>query len=100
MREFIHNPALGITPVGFIDDDPREEGKLVSGYPVLIDLNHLEQFLEGNSISGIVISTANISRKKLDYLKGICNSRNIDLHRLQVNLAHHSFFHWRIKAFF
>jgi UDP-GlcNAc:undecaprenyl-phosphate GlcNAc-1-phosphate transferase len=87
LRELIHNPALGITPTGFIDDDPRKEGRLVNGYPVLTDLNHLEQFLQGNSISEIIVAS-NISQEKLNYLSQVCESRSMDLHRFEVSLEY------------
>lgn len=86
MRELIHNAALGINPVGFIDDDPVKKGRSINNYPILTDLNHLEELLEGNSISEIVVSTGNISKDKLERLTNICNLRKINLRRFEVSL--------------
>jgi UDP-GlcNAc:undecaprenyl-phosphate GlcNAc-1-phosphate transferase len=85
LRELIHNSALGITPIGFIDDDPMKKGRSINGYSILTDLNHIEEILERNSISGIVISSE-ISKEKLNFLENICNSRKITLHRFEVSL--------------
>lgn len=86
MKEFIHNPALGIIPFGFIDDDLTKKGKSLNWYPILADLNHLEELLEGNSISEIVVSTGNISKDKLERLTNLCNSKKINLRRFEVTL--------------
>jgi UDP-GlcNAc:undecaprenyl-phosphate GlcNAc-1-phosphate transferase len=85
LREFIHNPSLGITPVGFIDDDGRNRGRLINGFPILADLNHLEEFLEENSISDIVVAS-NLSKAKLERLSEICKSKKINLRRFEVNV--------------
>jgi FlaA1/EpsC-like NDP-sugar epimerase len=34
-RELAANPLLGITPLGFVDDDPRKKGERVHGLPIL-----------------------------------------------------------------
>lgn len=57
--------ALDLSPVGFIDDDSRNKGKQVNGYPVLGTLNSLENLLEKNSISGVILSIDKIAQEKL-----------------------------------
>jgi FlaA1/EpsC-like NDP-sugar epimerase len=37
LREVLRNPGLGLTPVGFVDDDPRLRGVRVEGVKVLGD---------------------------------------------------------------
>jgi FlaA1/EpsC-like NDP-sugar epimerase len=37
LREVLRNPALGLNPVGFVDDDPRLGGQRVDGVKVLGD---------------------------------------------------------------
>jgi UDP-GlcNAc:undecaprenyl-phosphate GlcNAc-1-phosphate transferase len=86
LKEFINNPDLGLRPVGFIDDDLRNQQKLVNGYPVLGTLDSLEKILEKNSISEIILSFDPISQEKLDRLTHICYSHQIPLRRFQVNL--------------
>jgi len=35
LREILRNPALGLTPVGFVDDDPLKRGQRIDGVKVL-----------------------------------------------------------------
>jgi UDP-GlcNAc:undecaprenyl-phosphate GlcNAc-1-phosphate transferase len=86
LNEFISNPRLDISPVGFIDDDQRNRGKQVKGYPVLGPLDSLENILATNSVSEIIVTGENISEGKLDRLSQICNSHNISLRRFQTRL--------------
>jgi UDP-GlcNAc:undecaprenyl-phosphate GlcNAc-1-phosphate transferase len=86
LNEFINNPRLDISPVGFIDDDQRNQGKQVNGYPVLGSLNSLEKILENNSVSEIVIISDDISEEKLERLSQICNDHHISLRRFQTKL--------------
>jgi UDP-GlcNAc:undecaprenyl-phosphate GlcNAc-1-phosphate transferase len=86
LNEFINNPRLDISPVGFIDDDQRNQGKQVNGYPVLGSLNSLEKILESNSVSEIVIISDDISEEKLERLSQICSSHDVSLRRFQTRL--------------
>jgi UDP-GlcNAc:undecaprenyl-phosphate GlcNAc-1-phosphate transferase len=86
LNEFINNPRLDLSPVGFIDDDQRNHGKQVNGFPVLGSLDSLESILENNSISEIVVTSDNIAEGKLERLSQICNDHHISLRRFQTKL--------------
>jgi UDP-GlcNAc:undecaprenyl-phosphate GlcNAc-1-phosphate transferase len=86
LNEFINNPRLDLSPVGFIDDDQRNHGKQVNGYPVLGSLDSLESILKNNSISEIIVTSENISEGKLEHLSQICNSHHISLRCFQNRL--------------
>ena len=56
VREMLSNPAVGLTPAGFIDDDPARAGKSVNGYPILGSVDQPRrgrgaQCREGRSLS-------------------------------------------------
>ena len=86
LKEFLNNPNLDLKPVGFIDDDLRNQGKQVNGYPVLGTLDSLENILEKNSISEVILSIGNIAQEKLERLSQICHSHQISLRRFQTRL--------------
>ena len=86
LNEFLNNPTLALKPVGFIDDDLRNQGKQVNGVPVLGTLDSLENILEKNSISEVILSIGNIAQEKLERLSQICHSSQISLRRFQTRL--------------
>jgi len=86
LNEFLHNPGLGLRPGGFIDDDLRNQGKQVNGYPVLGTIDSIESILEKNSISEVIVTSDHIPKEKLNRLSLICSSRQISLRRFQAHL--------------
>jgi len=86
LREFIHNPTLGLSPVGFIDDDQRNKGKQVNGYPVIATLESLESILEKHSISESFSRSTSFPGERLERLSEICISHQILLRRFQTRL--------------
>jgi UDP-GlcNAc:undecaprenyl-phosphate GlcNAc-1-phosphate transferase len=86
LNEFLNNLNLELKPVGFIDDDQRNQGKLVNGVPVLGTIDSLENILEKNSISEVILSIGNITQEKLQRLSQICHSHQISLRRFQARL--------------
>jgi len=86
LSEFFGNHQLGLRPVGFIDDDLRNRGKQVNGYPVLGTLDTLESLLEKNSISELILAISDIPQEKIDRLSHTCSSYQIPLRRFQTRL--------------
>ena len=86
LKEFLNNPGLGLSPVGFIDDDLRNQGKQVNGYPVLGTIDSIEKILENNSVSEVIVTSDHIPKEKLDRLSLICSSHQISLRRFQSRL--------------
>lgn len=86
LNEFVNNPRLDMSPVGFIDEDERNKGKQVSGYPILGSIDSLENILKNNSISDVIVTTDKISEAKLERLSQICNDYHISLRRFQTRL--------------
>lgn len=56
LREILHNQALSVYPVGFIDDDPLKHGKKLQGYPVLGSLEDLGRLTRKYNLNGILVS--------------------------------------------
>jgi UDP-GlcNAc:undecaprenyl-phosphate GlcNAc-1-phosphate transferase len=86
LREFIHNPILGLSPVGFIDDDQRNKGKQVNGYPVMGTLESLESILKKSSVSEVILAINEFPKEKLERLSQICLAYRIPLRRFQTQL--------------
>lgn len=46
LREIVRNPALGLRPVGFVDDDPGKKGLRIDGVRVLGPTSELARYLD------------------------------------------------------
>jgi len=86
LNEFVNNPRLGLSPVGFIDEDERNKGKQVSGYPILGTLDSIEDILKSHAISDVIVANGNVSGERLERLSQICNAHHISLRRFQTHL--------------
>lgn len=86
LNEFVNNPRLNLSPVGFIDEDERNKGKQVNGYPILGSIDSLESILKNNSVSDVIVTSNNISEEKLERLSQICNNHHLSLRRFETRL--------------
>jgi len=84
LRELRQNPGLGLRPVGFLDDDPRLQGRVVHGIPVLGSITGLPSILEAQPISRLLITSNKIRRDHLDQAISICQEWHIPM--LQAHL--------------
>src|SRR5207245_8904629 len=56
LRELRHNPQLGLTAVGFVDDDPRKQNSRLNDVPVLGLLSQIPALIVEHSVEEIVIA--------------------------------------------
>ena len=56
LRELQTNPQLDLTPVGFIDDDPRKQNHRLNNVPVLGALSTIAAVIDRHAIDEIVIA--------------------------------------------
>lgn len=64
-KELLRNPAGGLTPVGFIDDDPRKRGGVIYGIPVLGDREKIPEVCKRMKISQVLIAMPSASGKTI-----------------------------------
>jgi UDP-GlcNAc:undecaprenyl-phosphate GlcNAc-1-phosphate transferase len=84
LNEFISNPRSGLSPVGFIDDSPRYQGKQINGFPVLGNLDSLNGILAKNSITEVILCREDLPEEILNRLIEICNTSHIPLRRFKT----------------
>ena len=72
------NPALGMSPVGFLDDDPVKIGKRIYGVPVLGALADLNRILESMSLDQVVIAIPTASGSLLRKLAEECSRQGVE----------------------
>ncbi|MFZ2054538.1 MAG: hypothetical protein WAU81_10100 [Candidatus Aminicenantales bacterium] len=83
LKEIRQNGSYTVSPVGFIDDDPRKRGRDLHGCPIMGSLEDLGDISERNGISEIVVSTEKISRDKIKRLVEFCREKGIVLRQFE-----------------
>jgi FlaA1/EpsC-like NDP-sugar epimerase len=56
LRELLTNPQLGLTPVGFVDDDPAKRHHRLGDLPILGSLAEIPEIVEHQRIGEIIIA--------------------------------------------
>jgi UDP-GlcNAc:undecaprenyl-phosphate GlcNAc-1-phosphate transferase len=88
VREILQNPALGLTPIGFIDDDVRKRRLRLDGLGIVGTLEDLPALLDRRPghISVVVLAIGDLSRERLDRICEICLERGIAVRRMRLDL--------------
>jgi len=84
LRELLHNPSLGLRPIGFLDDAPHLQGRWVNRVPVLGSVQDFETILRGHPVSTLSVSSENIDTSRLQQALRLCKQRGVSV--LQVRL--------------
>ncbi len=72
--------------IGFLDDDPSLEGKLINGYPVFGSHWVLSKIYQKHNIDFIFLSDENIGCENLKRLRNIASQKNISIKKLNITL--------------
>lgn len=88
VRELVQNPALGLVPYGFLDDDPAKLRSRVDGYRVLGTVADLDLHLAQASprIATVVVAVRDLPPGQLDTILATCDARQIPVRRLRLAL--------------
>ncbi len=86
LRELKNNPNWDYAPVGFVDDDPLKQDKVIHGLRVFGGNGSLEDICRGNDIEEILISFRNIDSQRLNELKEICEDTEVSLKRASLKI--------------
>jgi UDP-GlcNAc:undecaprenyl-phosphate/decaprenyl-phosphate GlcNAc-1-phosphate transferase len=88
VRELLQNPALGLIPMGFLDDDPSKRRQRVDGYRVVGRVCDIEQILSrsGGSIGAVVIAIRDLPEAALTDVIGACDRAGVPVRRMRFAL--------------
>ena len=64
LRELLNNRELSYAPVGFIDDNPKKQGKVIHGFRVFGGNGMLGKNVGDHQIEQLLISTRRISEER------------------------------------
>ncbi|TKS58702.1 MAG: undecaprenyl-phosphate alpha-N-acetylglucosaminyl 1-phosphate transferase [Nitrospira sp.] len=77
LRELQQNPALGLRPLGFLDDDPALRKRTINRVPIMGASADLASILDRQLVASMVISSDKIHHDRLEAVLSICHARNI-----------------------
>jgi UDP-GlcNAc:undecaprenyl-phosphate GlcNAc-1-phosphate transferase len=86
VRELLNNRNLGLTPVGFLDDDPAKHGRMIHGLRVIGDLGTLKTYAGDESVDEVVISTSKIDPERSAILGLLSQTVGIRTRRMRIAL--------------
>ena len=81
LRELRQNAARGFHAVGFIDDDRKLQGQVVSGLPVLGTGRDLNALLPGRHIHALLVSSQAITGPLLQQALETCQAKGVRVFR-------------------
>jgi len=71
-RQLLHNHDIELTPVAFIDDDPKKYKLQVLGIPVVGDSSRIPEAVEKYQIENIIIAIPSLEKKELNRIFDEC----------------------------
>ncbi len=86
LRELLNNRELSYAPVGFIDDDPKKQGKVIHGFRVFGGNGMLGKIVSDQQIEQLLISTPRISEERLAEIARECEVHSIELKRMSIRI--------------
>lgn len=86
LREFRNNAELQYIPVGFIDDDARKHGKVISSLKVFDANGSLPDICNELNVDEIVISFREFEPETLISIREFCRDNNIALKRAHIRI--------------
>ena len=86
LRELRNNSELGLSPVGFLDDDASKSGKVIHGLRVFGGNGELVQICEQQQIDEVVISSLKMSDERIETVLKSCSERQIVVKRMRITI--------------
>jgi UDP-GlcNAc:undecaprenyl-phosphate/decaprenyl-phosphate GlcNAc-1-phosphate transferase len=86
LRELIQNRELGLHPVGFVDDDPQKQGRVIHGVRVLGSLDRLGELANREHVDEIVVSTGKLPSERSELLANVCREAGLRHRRMRIAL--------------
>src|SRR6266404_4245983 len=86
LRELLNNRDLSYAPVGFMDDDPKKQGKVIHGFRVFGGNGMLGKIVSEQQIEQLLISTPRISEERLAEIARECEVHSIELKRMSIRI--------------
>jgi UDP-GlcNAc:undecaprenyl-phosphate GlcNAc-1-phosphate transferase len=86
LRELLNNRELRCAPVGFMDDDPMKQGKVIHGLRVFGGNGLLKKVIDQHRVEQVLISTPRLSAERTSEILRECEAQNIEVKRMSIRI--------------
>ena len=86
LRELYNNPEWNYAPVGFVDDDPLKNDKVIYGLRVFGGNGSLARVCKENKIEEVLISSRRIPPERVSEIREICVQAEISVKRALLKI--------------
>lgn len=86
LRELQSNRELRYLPVGFLDDDPAKNGKLIHGLKVFAGNGDLTRVCKEHEVDELLISSAKVSEERVQEIARSCFEQEIVVKRMRITI--------------
>jgi len=88
VRECRKNSKVEYRPIGFIDDDPRKEGRTVAGLRIFGGADKLPEILQKEKVAGCIISSPKIlANGHAEQIREICREQGLWIKQLRLDFV-------------
>jgi FlaA1/EpsC-like NDP-sugar epimerase len=77
LREILDNPQIHYQVIGFLDDDPKKQGRSVHRVRVLGTVDNLSRMVKDHAISEVLVATPSASGAEMRRIIEICKKCNL-----------------------
>jgi UDP-GlcNAc:undecaprenyl-phosphate GlcNAc-1-phosphate transferase len=86
LRELRNNRELQLAPVGFLDDDPAKNGKVIHGLRVFGGDGDLSIVCAQHEIDEVVISSMKMTEERIQEVLRCCSEKQITVKRMRITM--------------
>ncbi len=79
LKDLLHNPSLGLTPVGIVDDDPRKARLSLHGVPVLGRHIAIPTLVPRLKVDQVLLAIPSATSDLVRDVAGLCEQANVAL---------------------
>jgi UDP-GlcNAc:undecaprenyl-phosphate GlcNAc-1-phosphate transferase len=88
VRECRANSRLEYEPIGFLDDDPRKEGRTMAGLRIYGGAEKLPEILQQAKVEGCIISSPKIlANGHAEQIRSVCHEQGLWIKQLRLDFV-------------
>jgi UDP-GlcNAc:undecaprenyl-phosphate/decaprenyl-phosphate GlcNAc-1-phosphate transferase len=85
VRECRNNSHVGYRPIGFLDDDPRKQGRTVQGLRIFGGSDKLAEIIQREEVAGCIISSPSIlANGNAEQIRSVCREQGLWVKQLRL----------------